>query len=165
MNLELKYLTPYLPYNLGLQVLNYKSDYVGLQFSTINGFYLIGDKPHSTYHGGSTGKSFSEFKPVLRPMSDLRKYNDSLGCTYDDFLHNNIFDGEHVDEENTITKFIYQLCNGYIKMSFLQSLRLREFFSEHHFDFLQWDSFHGGLIDAGVAIDINTLEGGVNHEA
>lgn len=69
--LELKHIAPYLPYNLELEIINYKCDYVGIQHSYINGFYYIGNSLHVTYSGGATGKSVDEFKIKLRPLSEL----------------------------------------------------------------------------------------------
>jgi len=71
MKLELKNITPYLPYELGIEILNYQCDYIGIKYSVITGCYHIGVMPHFNYEGGSTGKSFSEFKPLLLPISAL----------------------------------------------------------------------------------------------
>jgi len=73
MKLELKHLAPYLPYQLACKILNHKCDYVGIEYSEINGFYFVGDSLHITYKGGSTGKDISLFKPILRRLSDLNQ--------------------------------------------------------------------------------------------
>lgn len=71
MKLELKDITPYLPYALDIEILNYQCDYVGIRYSTITGCYHIEVMPHFNYEGGSTGKSFDEFKPLFLPLSAL----------------------------------------------------------------------------------------------
>ena len=69
----IKEIAPYLPYNLGIKILNHKSDYIGIEYSTINGFYYVNDIPHFEYKGGGTGKSFDDCKFIMRPLSDLTK--------------------------------------------------------------------------------------------
>lgn len=80
--LELKDIAPYLPHSLGVKILNHLNDYTGKEFSEINGYYFIGKSLHITYNGGNTGKSISEFKPLLRPMSDLTKEITHNGETF-----------------------------------------------------------------------------------
>lgn len=58
---------------LVVDILNYKSDYVGKKQSKVKGMYLINDSLHIQYFGGSTGKSISEFTPHLRSMSSITK--------------------------------------------------------------------------------------------
>ena len=81
MGLELKELSPYLPYGLQIKILNHKCDYVGIEYAKVNGFYFIGDSLHLTYEGGSTGKDVSLFKPILRPISDLTD-EMAINCGY-----------------------------------------------------------------------------------
>ena len=69
----IKQIAPYLPYDLGIKILNYKSDYVGIEYSTIIGFYYVKNISHFAYFGGSTGKSIGECKFIMRPLSDLTK--------------------------------------------------------------------------------------------
>jgi len=73
MKLELKHVAPYLPYDLGIKILNYKCDYVGIKESIVNGYYFIGYSLYLTYKNGGTGKSINESKIILRPLSDLTK--------------------------------------------------------------------------------------------
>jgi len=54
-----------------VMILNYKCDYVGIEYAKANGFYMLADKLHVTYEGGSTGKSHDDFKPLLLPLSEL----------------------------------------------------------------------------------------------
>lgn len=124
--LELKHLAPYLPYKVGIEIFNYKRDYVGVRYSTINGFYMIKDEVHVNYVGGSTGKSFTEFKPILRPLSDI-----------DDDLFEEIGFADEEDFKESVENGDI-LYNNQIKLISM------------HFDVF-------GLIDAGLAIDINTI--------
>jgi len=71
--LQLHEIVWYLPYGLQIKILNHKSDYVGIEYAKVNGYYFIADQLHVTYEGGSTGKDVSIFRPVLRPLSDLER--------------------------------------------------------------------------------------------
>lgn len=64
---------PYMSYDLECEILNYKSDYVGIQHSIVNGFYQCNDVPHFTYNGGAIGKDPSIIRFKLRPLSELNK--------------------------------------------------------------------------------------------
>lgn len=70
MKLEIKHLVPYLPYGIPIKILNYKCDYVGIEFANANGFYMMKGKFYLTYEGGSTGKGINDFKPILMPFSE-----------------------------------------------------------------------------------------------
>lgn len=69
--IKLEHIAGYLPHNLGIKIRNYKSDYTGISQSTINGYYFLGENLHVTYVGGNTGKSNSEFTPILRHLDTL----------------------------------------------------------------------------------------------
>lgn len=137
MKLELKHLAPYLPYNLKCEILDYKCDYVGEKYLTIKGYYLIGDSPYFNFHAGKeyAGKNTNNFKPILRPLSDLTKERARLAEifeTYDDS-----FDPQLLIEDY---RWLNQMPYGLIEQLF-----------EWHFDVF-------GLIEKGLAIDINTLQ-------
>lgn len=146
--LELKHLAPYLPYGLNIEILNYKSDYVGEQYASITGFYNFGANPHFTYEGGSTGKSVKEFKPILRPLSDLTKEieinGEKIRATF--WLSKHFKDVEEAahflafGKTKTVKHLIENLPYKIIVKLF-----------EWHFDVF-------GLIPVGLAIDINTLD-------
>lgn len=69
---ELEYnILTYLPYNPPIEILNYKNDNVGIQFSKTTGYYLLDNKLYITYEGGHIGKSISDFKLRLKPLSCL----------------------------------------------------------------------------------------------
>ncbi len=133
--LELKHLSPYLPYELEILILNYKSDYVGINRAEVIGHYFIGDTLYLTYKGGSTGKSQNEAKPILRPLSDLNK---PIIIGGKEMVLTEQFEilGEVIHSGYDI-KFL----KWYI-FSYLLSI---------HFDVF-------GLIESGLAIDINTLK-------
>lgn len=111
MKLELKHISPYLPYGLKCKILNSKCDYVGIEESELNGFYLLSGYPHFTYKGGSTGKSFSEFTPYLRPLSKFELsgfeiYIGSEWCeAYGEWFDS--FDGNETTKKGLILKAPY----------------------------------------------------------
>lgn len=133
--LTIEHLAPYLPYKLGVEILNYRSDYVGLQYSSLTGYYLIEEDPHFTYIGGSTGKSFRELKPILRPLSDFLDINsdamNDLNCD--------------IQSQINIMDLAYKI----IGLSSLSYTDAQLCFRSHV------DVF--GLIEKGLAIDINIL--------
>ena len=122
MGLELKHLAPYLPYNLMVYC-----------------DFRDGDITHSELQGITTEEAFlydcdwnykenKDFKPILRPLSELTKQEHKH--IYADF---NIIILPKMSEE----------IDGY-------SHELVKRFIENHFDIF-------GLISQGLAIDINTL--------
>lgn len=105
----------HLPYKLPVEILNYKCDYVGVQYSNLNGYYLINDEPHFTYDKGSTGKSFNDFKPAFRSLKDL--------------LENNRDKSEELTEEDSI---YYDLCDLLTVTScenFLQAIIKKQYYA------------------------------------
>lgn len=142
--MKLHQIVPYLPYGLNIKILNHKCDYVGIEYAKANGFYFIAGSLHITYEGGSTGKDISVFKPILRPISDililinhngkkicLVEWLEEFYCTLD--LHQ-----QAIRLTNDI-RWVNQ-CDYMLIMHLI----------EYHFDVF-------GLIDAGLAIDINTV--------
>jgi hypothetical protein len=70
--LELNHLTPYLPYGLKAEMLNYKSDYVGKQYDEIIGLHEWSkNKDWCCLTGGGSKPSLDDIKPILRPLSQL----------------------------------------------------------------------------------------------
>jgi hypothetical protein len=82
-------------------------------------------------------------KPILHPLSDLMKYCDDLGFTPNRKLSELGFGMDNFDEDYTFEDFLSSdiLNNSFV---FIQKLL------EWHFDIY-------GLIENGLAIDINTL--------
>lgn len=121
MKLELKHLAPYLPYGL-------KVKYVGkhkyAELITGRSIYNIDGWNGSMLTTLGYQISFNDYKPILRPLSDL-KYKE-LGYDSIEFAIYNI--------KNKYANYInYEYC------------------FEWHFDVF-------GLIEKGLAIDINTLD-------
>jgi len=143
--LELKHLAGYLPYGIEvLDLYNRKVKVVGLKNETCfidrGNVYTYGD--------------IYNFRPILRPLSDLTKPITIDGITFvpDTWIYDNI----KTDVE------IYKFLNGKISLdieteNYNQTIDLMsgyliiEKLNEWHFD---WQ----GLIDKGLAIDINTLK-------
>lgn len=147
--LELKDIAPYLPHSLGVKILNHLNDYTGKEFSEINGYYFIGKSLHITYNGGNTGKSISEFKPLLRPMSDLTKEITHNGETFvplHRILEAYCFDLPKMDEKE-ILSFRESLIEVDMSYKTVQML------CEWHIDFRD-------LIGRGVAINLHTIDNG-----
>lgn len=140
MEISSKQIIPYLPYGLNIKILNHKCDYVGIEHAKANGFYFVGDSIHVTYEGGSTGKDIKTFKPIFRTMSDLKLqfFKDNIDSDIIDFR----FD---CDEDI----FSVEVCDKIVGWT---ALSLQEYllFFLNHFDVF-------GLIDADLAIDINTV--------
>lgn len=148
MKLTIEHLAPYLPYGLNIKILNYKCDYVGVEYSIANGYYFIEDSLHVTYEKGSTGKSVNDFKPILRPLSDMTKEFEvgdeifvpfhAIKYLYPNTPNWNIYWRDWVIEKS------HPLVDTHIEYCIMQLL------FKYHFDVF-------GLVDQGLAIDINTL--------
>lgn len=69
----LKELLPHVINGAEIIILNHHNDYVGINRARANGYYFLGKDVHVTYEGGSTGKSVSEFKLMVRPLWLLTK--------------------------------------------------------------------------------------------
>jgi hypothetical protein len=140
MKLELKHIAPYLPYGLRLQHKQsgdiYKLLMVG---KNVNNTYVV-----DCYVKGELNftvparQSIKNFKPILRPLSDLTNYEVQIA----DII--GLLSAEHV---------INAIINGhdYI-MSMSAHAELSKFMYENHFDVF-------GLIDKGLAVNINILNG------
>jgi hypothetical protein len=151
MKLELKHLAPYLPYGLKCEILDYKCDYVGEKYGTIKGYYYIGDGVYYTFKSDRdyAGKNTNNFKPILRPLSDLTKEIIEKYATWGKVGVN------HMDLEIEFEGYdddCYMICrdkNGRMIDRAVNSSDF-DFLYENHFDVF-------GLIDKGLAININTL--------
>jgi hypothetical protein len=154
--LELKHITPYLPYKL--KCLYSHTNKIG----TISKINTIGDGFDNDNIKLSIDYLDSEhiwmFKPILRPLSDLTKEIEIEGEKFvpiDRILDNHSFVSDiHISkfrkfkiiqEQIHILKDIKELGYRYCDYWFLQYLL------EWHFDVF-------GLIEKGLAVDINTLK-------
>lgn len=138
MKLELKHLTPYLPYSLDMFVYDDIEELIGLdsleiEIKTISGDYKI-----------------NEFiKPILRPLSDLNQEVEIDGV-------NTIPIQKLGSRYSTITCMIYKNTiqldvNDLSSINLLHYMITFEKLCKMHFDLF-------GLIDNGLAIDINTVK-------
>jgi hypothetical protein len=134
MKLEAKHLVPYLPYGLKCQVTDLKKKTIA--------------ELHSVYANGSctfcntveSQKGFSNIKPILRPMSSLKfafEHNDENIVPLLDFFEE--------DERQ-----MYEFANSKVPIIFNYPYTMWCQLLEWHIDIF-------GLIENGIAIDINTL--------
>lgn len=152
MKLELKHLSPYLPYGLKVKILNYKCDYVGIEYSEANGFYLIGDDFFITYNGGSTGKSISDFKPILRPLSDFNTkwMNAEQMSEWMAIKNDSAFWFDSIEFNEYVNLLIRFSDHQSVSINF-EVMPVLNFLHKHHFDIF-------GLIPAGLAISKNEID-------
>ena len=135
MKLELKHLAPYLPYELRL--IEGKHSYV-LSGGNLDEWFNWGFPPR-------------DVRPILRPLSDITKEIEHNGEEFFPLdkireLFGIYFD---TDLDLVIEGDDYATSEKYIGFKILQNATNKLF--EWHFDVF-------GLIEAGLAIDINTLE-------
>jgi hypothetical protein len=152
--MKLQYLAAYLPYNLMCKVDGY-----------INPLPMISayDEDQNEYgcgaalqekSGNDFGFSPDEFKPILRPLSDLFKEIEIKG---DKFIPVELLDSEsypvdYFDVEMNFYEYLENWVDSkekshhiqFIPFGFIQQLL------EWHFDVF-------GLIEKGLAVDINSL--------
>ena len=133
MKLETKHLAPYLPYNLKCEVLNSGQEKeIGEMIAVYNdGSACFGNIVESE-------KGFEYIKPILQPL-----FNDNFDYTI--FLMDNFPEEKWADAYNNIMNGV-----GFgVKIEQIP-YELHEFLFENHIDVF-------GLIEKGLAIDINTL--------
>jgi hypothetical protein len=128
MKLELKHLAPYLPYEV-------KSVHY------FKGLELIKEIDCANVYGFVNGDTLH--KPILRPLSDLTRLNNINGRKFCPITY--------IEESYAYfdTKQIFHLINNGNWLNNCDYLLIQYLF-EWHFDVF-------GLIEAGLAIDINTL--------
>lgn len=142
--IELKHLACYLPYGLKImakiesQIENHPFEHcdivnVNLLSKSLTIRHMVGidkDVEYITY------KNFEDIKPILRPLSDYKDVNE------DAMVNLNIDISDQL--------IIADCANGYFNPQDLM-YRVAEICFENHIDVF-------GLIDKGLAIDINTLK-------
>lgn len=129
MKLELKHLAPYLPYGITGQ----------FNLNQIREDYKI-ELRTKIMREDNVDFFLKYCKPILRPLSDLTKDNFEL-----------IYKG--TDDNSDIIKYLSEHINngkGHIAIQQIDYWRVVVLL-KHHFDVF-------GLIDKGLAIDINTLD-------
>lgn len=132
-NITLEHLAPYLPYGLKVEIkhLNhFNKKTVGI----LNPIVLVDWK-----------RGNFDLKPILLPLSDidLKFFQDNIDNDIEDFRINCEPDKGH---------FSVEVCEKVLGWSAIAYEEYQLFF-KHHFDVF-------GLIAAGLAVDMNTLEGG-----
>ncbi len=132
MKLELKHLAPYLPYRVkGLDEQQNQIEVIGVKNET----YFI-DSGNNYAYG-----DIQRLKPILRPLSDLTKEIEVNG---EKFVPIDWIDKNH--NANNYAPCAIML-DGTIELGFYKDFQK---LFEWHFDVF-------GLIEKGLAIDINTL--------
>jgi len=156
--LEYKKITPYLPYGLQWTLQEMKTYTMsGLTKETIyteEGQVLNWDLSLS-------GLPQALF-PILKPLSDLfiKRFDDENGgLRHIDIISKEIFFDNHVDDETSHEYFWHGLVNSMIYPTFNQSKELLDFLYENHYDVEALFNNGTGLIEKGLAIDVNKLEG------
>ncbi len=161
MELQLKDLVLYLPYNLKVEVLDYKCDYVGKQYDQVLGIHQWDRscKFWSVLTFGGAKPDISKVKPILRPLSDL----DNLTNDYETEHSINLKIEEEFDLEYGVfcpygdelsidldgdSSVLYDSNKS---ISFKVIERIQELLLSSHYDISR-------LIAKGLAIDINTIK-------
>jgi hypothetical protein len=129
MKLELKHLAAYLPYGLKVK-LNQNRNY------KVGSIYTM----HTQLLHDFTLRP-DAFKPILRPLSDLQNRDLDLWIEF----------GIEIDEMNTHYLIDALVGGTFYAKDIHFAFRVREALFKMHVDVF-------GLIDNGLAIDINTLE-------
>lgn len=135
MKLELKHLAAYAPFKIKGFVGNTQRDLTTISIDSK--FIFV------TSYKGSSEKNMigiDQFKPILRPLSDLTKEIEVNG---EKFVPNYNSDFKYFTPYE-LSYFIESIPNG---LNYNQMQKLLEW----HFDIF-------GLIDNGLAIDINTIK-------
>ncbi|AGO48387.1 hypothetical protein Phi10:1_gp046 [Cellulophaga phage phi10:1] len=129
MKLELKDLACYLPYDLKIKT----GDYIRTLSISIT---------TTTEISLSNVLCDIGYKPILRPLSDLSKKKQiaEYYCSFFDHL-------ERINSSTKDTQNCALMLDGSIEFHYWNDY---QFLLEHHFDIF-------GLIEKGLAIDINTL--------
>lgn len=162
--LELKHIAPYLPYRLKCKV----TDRGKIVISDLNAAYS--DNSYAFMNIVESEKGFDEIKPILRPLSDLTKEIEVNGERFVPIevllkLNNKTWFDKHdskskysliLSESNYGRSKAFVKYHAPIEINIIHDFILHESFTlvqklhEWHFDVF-------GLIDSGLAIDINTL--------
>lgn len=78
-DLKLKDIVQHLLYGVKCRILNYKCDYVGIEKSTVTGYYYLGGQIHLNYAGGATGKvNGKDIQIYLKPLNSLKDDEPTL---------------------------------------------------------------------------------------
>ena len=155
MKLELKHLAAYLPYNLKLT----RNGFIGYLIAIINDEDSITEcfefkVSCSNWWENNTDKN--HYKPILRPLSDLTK---EIKVNGDKFIPNCVLNARFVSNTGNLVPYRWLNCNLELEIhteEYSQTIDLFDGFLIVQ-QLLEWHFDIYGLIDAGLAIDINTL--------
>ena len=151
MKLELKHLAPYLPYNLKIQM--YGRDIEELEIVNFkSGYVRLTDDLHKTTIIQTNEKYYDNMKPILRPLTDFKKL---INIDDKDFVP--ISKLESYDEGLNIKDSKLWLSVEY--ESYL--IDPSDYADLPYWIFKELISWHFdvfGLIEKGLAIDINALK-------
>ena len=138
--LELKHLAPYLPY--GLKIMRPDNRTILEMVGLVSDWMIFHEE-----HGETFGAIHGYSKPILRPLSDLTK----------EIEHN----GEKFMPIEKLKETGVNCFAGCSDDLYLKTLRPYDIPDLQYYEFQQMIIWHFdcfGLIDEGLAIDINTLE-------
>lgn len=145
--IQVKHILPYLPYRLKVMVDSNIHELKGIQVNPdTNSYYLM------VY--GLT-ESVLPFKLILRPLEDLNKYRDESANAHEINMlmgKNNKYGNVTVDFDGTLD--LMCTCgegNSEFYLNFEIIEKFRDLLLSAHYDIF-------GLINQGLAIDINTTQ-------
>ena len=143
MKLELKHLAPYSPYKL-----NYFVDFEDSDVAVYEMIGMFTDSGEIYLDGYETNLDSKNCKPILRPLSDLSKEIEVNG---EKFKPSFVLSRDYKNAQEFIHLIITEKEEDYYKdiLSHMPLCIAQKLF-EYHFDVF-------GLIEKGLAIDINTL--------
>ena len=132
MKLELKHLAPYLPYGLKAVIRLREDSSLPIDDEcTVN---------VTCFEAAYLDSEYEEFKPILRPLSDLKTIEKEIKLV-DSYWYVD----DYLTEKCTVDKIYPLHVIEFIPYAIMQVLL------KYHFDVF-------GLIEKGLAIDINTIE-------
>ena len=131
MKLELKHLAPYLPYGLKAVIRLREDSSLPIDDEcTVN---------VTCFEAAYLDSEYEEFKPILRPLSDLKTIEKEIKLV-DSYWYVD----DYLTEKCTVDKIYPLHVIEFIPYAIMQVLL------KYHFDVF-------GLIEKGLAIDINTI--------
>lgn len=144
MKLTLKELAPYLPYELKYKVGHIENGIYTLIDLGIMYVQLISDIEGEEVLVRSVEEA--TIKPILRPLSDLNK-----SVFYEKYNENRVLMEDHIIFKRLSKKdFLSGKLEAYYHLTLLENYEIITYLFELHFDVF-------GLIEQGLAIDINTI--------
>jgi hypothetical protein len=163
MKLELKHLAPYLPYGLNLRIKNYNSLSWSVKLNIDN--YL------NNFDKRYINDNIESIKPILRPLSDLTKeieVNEEKFVPIYKLFEIQYKDTSHVD---LIREMYFKInytftCSSHYATAMETSINTKNIQMNNYWKIeklFEWHFDVFGLIEKGLAIDINTTKK-INYE-